>query len=43
VGPLVATALVAAVGNAHFKNSRELSAWLGLAATFQIVLLSVLR
>ena len=31
VGPLVATALVAAVGNAHeFKNGRELSAWLGL-------------
>ena len=31
VGPLVATALVAAVGNAHeFKSGRELSAWLGL-------------
>ena len=31
VGPLGATALVAAVGNAHeFKNGRELSAWLGL-------------
>ena len=31
VGPLVATAPVAAVGNAHeFKNGRELSAWLGL-------------
>jgi transposase len=31
VGALVATALVAAVGNAHeFKNGRELSAWLGL-------------
>jgi len=31
VGPLVATALLAAVGNAHeFKNGRELSAWLGL-------------
>jgi transposase len=31
VGVLVATALVAAVGNAHeFKNGRELSAWLGL-------------
>jgi transposase len=31
VGPRVATALVAAVGNAHeFKNGRELSAWLGL-------------
>jgi transposase len=32
VGPLVATALVAAIGNARqFKNGRELSAWLGLA------------
>jgi transposase len=31
VGPLVATAVVAAVGNAsEFKNGRELSAWLGL-------------
>ena len=31
VGPLTATALVAAVGNAHeFKSGRELSAWLGL-------------
>lgn len=31
VGVLSATALVAAVGNAHeFKNGRELSAWLGL-------------
>lgn len=31
VGSLIATALVAAVGNAHeFKNGRELSAWLGL-------------
>ena len=31
VGPLVATAMVAAVGNAsEFKNGRELSAWLGL-------------
>ena len=31
VGPLIATALVAAVGNAHnFRNGRELSAWLGL-------------
>ena len=31
VGPLAATALVAAVGNAHaFKNGRELSAFLGL-------------
>jgi transposase len=31
VGPLVATALVAAVGNANeFKSGRELSAWLGL-------------
>jgi len=31
VGPLGATALVAAVGNAYeFKNGRELRAWLGL-------------
>ena len=31
VGPLVATAVVAAIGNArHFTNGRELSAWLGL-------------
>jgi transposase len=31
VGPLVATAMVAAVGNAsEFKSGRELSAWLGL-------------
>ncbi len=31
VGPLVATALVAAIGDARqFKNGRELSAWLGL-------------
>jgi transposase len=31
VGPLGATALAAAVGNAHeFKSGRELSAWLGL-------------
>src|SRR6266478_5449801 len=31
VGPLVATAVVAAVGNAsEFKSGRELSAWLGL-------------
>src|ERR1700726_4941564 len=31
VGPLVATAVVAAVGNAsEFKTGRELSAWLGL-------------
>ena len=31
VGPLIATALVAAAGNAHnFRNGRELSAWLGL-------------
>src|SRR5579863_10615639 len=31
VGPLIATALVAAVGNAReFKSGRELSAWLGL-------------
>ena len=31
VGPVVATALVAAIGNARqFKSGRELSAWLGL-------------
>lgn len=31
VGPLTASALVATIGNAkHFKNGRELSAWLGL-------------
>lgn len=31
VGPLVATALVAAVGDAHsFDNGRELAAWLGV-------------
>ena len=31
VGPLVATAVVAAIGNGRqFKNGRELSAWLGL-------------
>jgi transposase len=31
VGPLIATALVAAIGNARqFKNGRALSAWLGL-------------
>jgi len=31
VGPLVATAMVAAVGNAReFKSGRELSTWLGL-------------
>ena len=31
VGPLVATAVVAAIGNARqFTNGRELSAWLGL-------------
>ena len=31
VGPLIATALIAAVGNARqFKSGRELSAWLGL-------------
>jgi len=31
VGPLIATALVAAVGNAaEFKNGRELAAYLGL-------------
>jgi transposase len=31
IGPLTATALVAAVSNAaHFKNGRQLAAWLGL-------------
>lgn len=31
VGPLVATALIASVGNGHqFRRGRELSAWLGL-------------
>ncbi len=31
IGPLTATALVAAVGDAHgFKNGRQLAAWLGL-------------
>ena len=32
IGPVVATALVAAIGSsvAHFKNGRELAAWLGL-------------
>lgn len=31
IGPLIATALVAAVGNATvFKNGREMAAWLGL-------------
>jgi transposase len=31
VGPLAATALVTAVGNANeFKRGRELSAWVGL-------------
>jgi transposase len=31
VGPLIATALVAAVGDAHtFKNGRQMAAWLGL-------------
>ena len=31
VGPLTATALVAAVGDARqFRHGRELSAWLGL-------------
>ena len=31
IGPMTATALMAAVGNAsHFRNGRELSAWLGL-------------
>jgi transposase len=32
VGPLTATALIAAVGNERqFRSGRELSAWLGLA------------
>lgn len=32
IGPVVATALVAAIGSSveHFKNGRELAAWLGL-------------
>ena len=31
VGPLTATAIVAAIGNANsFSNGRQLSAWLGL-------------
>jgi transposase len=31
VGPLIATALIATVGNAQqFKSGRHLSAWLGL-------------
>ncbi len=31
IGPLTATAVVAAIGNvAHFKNGRHLAAWLGL-------------
>ncbi len=31
IGPMIATALISAIGNAsHFKNGRELSAWLGL-------------
>jgi len=31
IGPITATAIVAAVGNANvFKNGREMSAWLGL-------------
>lgn len=31
IGPLIATALIAAVGNGHvFKNGREMAAWLGL-------------
>ena len=31
VGPMIATALISAIGNAsNFKNGRELSAWLGL-------------
>jgi len=30
IGPMIATALINTVGNArHFKNGRELSAWLG--------------
>ena len=34
VGPLTATALIAAVGNARqFRSGRELSAWLGAGAT----------
>lgn len=34
VGPLVATALIAAVGNgAHFHRSRDFSAWIGLVQT----------
>jgi hypothetical protein len=33
VGPLVATAVIAAIGNARqFTNGRELSAWLGVGA-----------
>lgn len=33
VGPLTATALIAAVGDArHFRNGRQLAAWLGLVA-----------
>lgn len=31
IGPITATALIATIGNAiHFKNSRQLAAWLGL-------------
>jgi len=31
IGPMIATALISSIGNAcHFKNGRELSAWLGL-------------
>ena len=49
VGPLVATAVVAAVGNARqFKNGRELSAWLGLvpreySSGNRTVMLGILR
>ena len=32
VGPLTASAIVAAIGNAHdFNNGRQFAAWLGLA------------
>ncbi len=30
IGPLTATALTAAIGNAAFEKSRDLAAWLGL-------------
>jgi len=43
VGPLVATALVAAIGNAHqFKSGRELSAWLGVVPRASIAAANVL-